>query len=67
VALNKLDLLADRSELAALEAELRRRGCEVFGISGATGEGVPELLRAVVRALEAAEAAAPAAAAGQAS
>jgi GTP-binding protein len=66
VALNKLDLVADRAALDPVEAELRRRGREVFRISGATGEGVPALLRAVVRALEAAEAALPAAAPEQA-
>jgi GTP-binding protein len=57
VALNKVDLLADRSELAAVESELRRRGGQVLRTSGATGEGIPELLRAMAGALEAADAA----------
>jgi GTP-binding protein len=43
VALNKVDLLADRAPVAPLEAALRARGREVFRISGATGEGVAEL------------------------
>jgi len=57
VAINKLDLLADRSIVEPAEAELRRRGREVFRISGATGEGVAELMQAVVQALAEAEAA----------
>lgn len=51
VALNKIDALADRALLAAIEARLRERGCEVYRISGVSGEGVGELLRAVARAL----------------
>ena len=35
------------------EAALRSRGREVLRISGATGEGIDELLRAIVRALDA--------------
>jgi GTP-binding protein len=58
VALNKVDLLADRGELDAVERELRRRGSAVVRTSGATGEGVPELLRAIAAALEAADSAA---------
>jgi GTP-binding protein len=57
VALNKVDLVADRKRLDALEAQLRDRGRQVFRISGATGEGVEALLQAVLRALDAAEAA----------
>jgi GTP-binding protein len=57
VALTKVDLLADRSPLEPVETELARRGREVLRVSGATGEGVPELLRALVRALDAASAA----------
>jgi GTP-binding protein len=56
VALNKIDLLPERAGLDAPEAELRRRGHEVLRISGATGEGVEALLRAMARALDAAEA-----------
>jgi len=57
VALNKIDLVADRSVLEPLELELRRRGCEVLRVSGATGEGIDALLRAALRALDAATAA----------
>jgi GTP-binding protein len=57
VALNKIDLVADRSVLEPLELELRRRGREVLRVSGATGEGVDALLRAALRALDAAAAA----------
>jgi GTP-binding protein len=57
VALNKVDLLADRSQLSAVESELRCRGSQVLRTSGATGEGIPELLRAMASALEAADAA----------
>lgn len=56
VALNKLDLMPDdvrESRLAPLEAALRARGCEVVRLSGATGEGIDALLRAVVRVLDA--------------
>jgi GTP-binding protein len=53
VALNKIDLVADRATLDATEEAIRSRGREVVRISGATGEGVGELLRAIVRALEA--------------
>jgi GTPase len=59
VALNKIDLLADRSALDAVENELERRGSWVVRTSGATGEGIDALLRAIAQALEAADAAAP--------
>ena len=49
VALNKIDLVADREPLAPLEAALRARGREVFRVSGATGEGVAELLARTAR------------------
>ena len=58
VALNKIDLLSDRGKLAPIEAELRDRGCTVLRVSGATGEGTEELMRAMVRALEVADASA---------
>ncbi len=44
VALNKIDLVPDREILAPLEAALRARGREVFRLSGATGEGIRELV-----------------------
>ena len=37
VALNKLDLIADRGALDALEERLRSRGCQVLRTSGALG------------------------------
>jgi GTP-binding protein len=52
VVLAKLDLLADRAVLEPAEAELARRGCRVLRVSAATGEGIEELLTAVVRALD---------------
>jgi GTP-binding protein len=58
VALNKIDLLADRDDLRPLESELRAGGRETRRISAATGEGVPELLASVAQALDAAERAA---------
>jgi GTP-binding protein len=58
VALNKIDLLPDRDLLLPIEAALRARGGAVYRISGVTGEGLPELLVAVARGLEQAEAAA---------
>jgi GTP-binding protein len=51
VALNKVDLVADRAALAETAERLRARGCEVFLISGATGLGVAELLAALARRL----------------
>jgi GTP-binding protein len=56
VALNKIDLLADRGGLGPIEAALRRRGCAVQCVSAATREGVSELLAAALKALDAADA-----------
>jgi GTP-binding protein len=53
VALNKIDLIADREVLCDSEAALRSRGREVVRISGATGEGIGDLLRSLVRAIDA--------------
>src|SRR5262245_49716293 len=44
VALNKVDLLGDRESVVPIEMALRARGSEVFRLSGATGEGVSELI-----------------------
>lgn len=55
VALNKIDLFADGSELGEVEAELRKRGCNVMRISGATGQGAPELVRQIILELEESE------------
>ena len=51
VVLNKLDLLPDRTALKAVAERLRARGREVYFLSGATGEGVAELLAAFAHAL----------------
>jgi GTP-binding protein len=59
VALNKVDLLADRDALAPLEARLRQRNPALHRISGATGEGIPELLRALADRIGADSAPAP--------
>jgi GTP-binding protein len=53
VALNKIDLIADREVLREPEAALRSRGREVVRISGATGEGIGELMRSILRAIDA--------------
>jgi GTP-binding protein len=49
--LSKIDLIAHREQLAEPEAALRARGCQVQRLSAVTREGVPELLRAMARAL----------------
>jgi GTP-binding protein len=59
VALTKVDLLADRGALGPTTAELARRGREVVPISAVTGEGIEDLLGAVLRALDAAAASGP--------
>jgi GTP-binding protein len=57
IALNKVDLVAERSDLDAIEAALRSRGRQVVRTSGATSEGVAALLREIVYALDKADAA----------
>ena len=55
VAINKTELLSggdDAERIAAVEAMLRERGCEVLRISSATGEGVPELVIAMLRCVD---------------
>jgi GTP-binding protein len=47
VALNKVDLPEAKANLKRLRAAMKRRGLEVFEISAATGEGVPELMQAI--------------------
>ena len=59
VVLNKVDLVADRDALDAVETTLRGRGLDVFRVSGATGEGIEAMIRAValrIGQLEGAEA-----------
>lgn len=51
VALNKTDIPEARQRLEPLTTELQNRGFTVFSISAVTGEGVPELLRAVAAVL----------------
>ncbi|HEU4428224.1 MAG TPA: GTPase ObgE, partial [Myxococcota bacterium] len=52
VLLNKIDALADRSALDEIQRTLEARGCSVLRASGVSGEGIPELVRALWRALE---------------
>jgi len=51
VFLNKLDLIAERRALEPIVKELAGRGCRVLLGSGATGEGVADLVRAMAQAL----------------
>lgn len=60
VVANKIDLIADRSHLAALEQSLAARGVRLLAMSGATGEGVAEVIAAIAAELRAARAAAAA-------
>ena len=59
VAANKIDVPEARERAAALQKKLRRRKIAVHAISGATGEGLPELLDATVRVLDTAPMPAP--------
>jgi GTP-binding protein len=55
VAINKTELLTDAEDakrIDEVERELSLRGCEVLRISNATGEGVPELIVAMLRRLD---------------
>jgi GTP-binding protein len=52
VLLNKIDALADRRVLDPIQRALEARGCTVLRASGVSGEGIPELVRALWRALE---------------
>jgi len=56
IVMNKVDLLQDRSVLDPALRQFESRGLPVRLLSGATGEGLDELLRTVVRALELADA-----------
>jgi GTP-binding protein len=58
VAATKIDLLADRAPLLALQRQCAGRGVTCLPISAVSGEGVRELLEAAWRGLEAAGAAA---------
>ena len=49
VAANKIDALDDPDRLARLQTHAQGRGVDLFPISAATGEGLPQLLEAVWR------------------
>ncbi len=51
VVATKLDALGDRRRLESLRRKAKRRGLPFFAISAVTGEGLPELLRAVAEAV----------------
>jgi GTP-binding protein len=51
VLLNKIDAIGDRSLLDGVQRALEARGRPVLRASGVSGEGVPELVRALWRAL----------------
>ena len=51
VAANKIDALDDPDRLARLRAHLQERGVPVHAVSAAAGEGLPEMLEAVWRAV----------------
>jgi len=53
VAANKLDLAEARERFPELQAALAAQGHTVLGISAATGEGLPALITATARALQA--------------
>ena len=59
VAANKIDVPEARERADELRKKLKKRKIEVHAISGATGEGIGELLDATVRALDAAPLPAP--------
>ena len=59
VAANKIDLPEARDRADELRKKLKKRKIDVHAISGATGEGLDDLLDATVRALDAAPMPAP--------
>ncbi|MBC3797971.1 GTPase ObgE [Acetobacterium tundrae] len=52
VALNKVDLISDQSELYTLKGELEDLGYEAFIISAVTGQGLNELLSRTIQLLD---------------
>jgi GTP-binding protein len=52
VLLSKIDALGERSALDPIQRALEARGCTVLRASGVSGEGIPELIRALWRVLE---------------
>ena len=59
VAANKIDVPEGRERAEGLRKALKKRKVVVYLVSGATGEGMPELLDATVRALDSAPMPAP--------
>ena len=59
VAANKIDVPEGRERAEELQKKLKKRKVTVHLLSGATGEGLPELLDATVRALDTAGVPAP--------
>jgi GTPase len=59
VAANKIDIPEARERAQALRKKLKRREIDVHLVSGATGEGLEELLDATMRALDSAPVPAP--------
>ncbi len=51
VALNKIDLFEAREQIGRLRQALEPRGFQLFEISAATGEGVPDLLQVTAATL----------------
>jgi GTP-binding protein len=56
VAVNKTDLPVTKKKVAALKKSFAAKGVPVFPISAATGDGVPELLEAAWKEVQAARA-----------
>jgi GTP-binding protein len=54
VALNKTDAMTPQARAGRLKALSRAAGRPALLVSGATGEGVPEVLRALTEAIRAA-------------
>ena len=52
IVANKIDIMQDESLLNDLEKMAKEKGIEIFKISGATGEGVKELLKRVTEVLK---------------
>jgi GTP-binding protein len=52
VVATKLDAISDRAHLEELRAFAKERGLPFYAVSSATGEGIPELIRAMADALD---------------
>lgn len=52
IVASKIDIMQDDTGLKALEELAKKEGLEIYKISGATGEGVPELLNRVSEVLK---------------